>query len=197
MSDIIEIPNFVSRLYADGIEQRIVGPKTGFEWHYQNNVTRYLDQVDGVEDHNSGFFHMVYYEDSWSRDDIYHFLLPLFLQIEQSAGIPINKLHRMRMGMLVNNKKSDHDEPHIDFDFPHYTACYYVNDSEGDTVIFNEEYKGIRDANGDIIKPGSFSIKHRCSPEKGKICIFPGSHYHASSKPTRDIPRVVLTINFS
>lgn len=195
MSDIIEIPNFISPDYAQALEDRIIGPETGFQWHYQKNVTRYMDRVDGVEEHNSGFFHMVYIEGEHSRDDIFNLMLPLVYQIPASTGLAINKLHRMRLGLLLNNKKSDHDEPHVDYDFPHYTACYYLNDSEGDTVIFDQQFE--EDEEGNVGIHEVYTIKHRCSPEKGKICIFDGSHYHASSKPTRDIPRVVLTLNFS
>lgn len=184
---VIEIPDFVNNQYAEYIENHIL--REGFPWFYQKNVTRYRDEVDCDEDHNSGFYHMIYLDDTIGTHETYNLLIPLILSIEEKTGIKLNKLHRMRLGLLINNSKGLHDQPHIDFDFPHYTACYYVNDSEGDTFVFNETYSEQQ--------PETFSIKHRSSPQRGKLTLFDGSHYHASSKPKHDIPRIVLTVNFS
>ena len=35
-------------------------------------------------------------------------------------------------------KEFIHD-PHIDFDFPHIASIYYVNDSDGDTIFYNQK----------------------------------------------------------
>ena len=71
---------------------------------------------------------------------------------------------------------------HIDQQFPHIVALYYINDADGDT-IFCDEY--------DLSK-----IIHKETPKRGKCVIFDGLHaYHASSSPTKNI-RMTLNINY-
>ena len=55
---------------------------------------------------------------------------------------------------------------------------YYVNNSDGDTVIYD---------NKKLV---------RVKPEAGKILMFDGSLYHASSRPTKNKLRKVVNINF-
>ena len=71
------------------------------------------------------------------------------------------------------------DEKHIDFNFDHYVCLYYINDSEGDTIIFDDEGKELK----------------RVTPKKGRIVFFEGSMYHCSSRPSTKT-RAILNINF-
>ena len=57
------------------------------------------------------------------------------------------------------------------------TAIYYVNDSDGDTLIFENDYTGE--------DPGPLRILKRVTPKAGTLIIFPSKLYHASSSPTK------------
>lgn len=71
---------------------------------------------------------------------------------------------------------------HIDQQFPHIVALYYVNDADGDTIFCDEHDHS--------------KIIHRETPKRGKCVIFEGLHaYHASSSPTKNI-RMTLNINY-
>ena len=71
---------------------------------------------------------------------------------------------------------------HIDQQFPHIVALYYINDADGDTIFCDEHDHS--------------KIIHRETPKKGKCVIFEGLHaYHASSSPTTNI-RMTLNINY-
>ena len=71
---------------------------------------------------------------------------------------------------------------HVDQQFPHIVALYYVNDTDGDTIFCDENDHS--------------KIIHRETPKKGKCVIFEGLHaYHASSSPTKNI-RMTLNINY-
>jgi hypothetical protein len=65
---------------------------------------------------------------------------------------------------------------------------YYVNDSDGDTFLFDEFQK-------DTI-PLNFNILERISPKKGKGIFFESDRYHASSNPKHTSIRLVLNFNF-
>ena len=84
----------------------------------------------------------------------------------------------------------------------HYTACYYVNDSDGDTMIFDQRLSdtGITDFTEynlvEYVKRTTFTVAGQCSPKKGRVCIFDGTQFHASTKPNIHDKRVVITVNF-
>ena len=65
-------------------------------------------------------------------------------------------------------------------------GLYYLNDSDGDTVIFDQTEES-----------SSYTVKKRVSPEQGKFICFDGKHYHASTCPKMFTKRLVLTVNFS
>ena len=62
----------------------------------------------------------------------------------------------------------------------HYVCLYYVNDSEGDTIIFDNNKKEIQ----------------RITPKKGRIVFFDGSLEHCSTRPSTRT-RAVLNFNFT
>jgi len=75
---------------------------------------------------------------------------------------------------------------------------YYLNDSDGDTYIFNETNDQFSvEYDRDVVSKNSFTIKQTISPKKGRIVIFPGQYYHASSYPKKSIFRSVLNVNLS
>ena len=71
-------------------------------------------------------------------------------------------------------------KPHTDLTIPHMVCLYYVNDSDGDTIFYND--------NGSILK--------KVSPKKGRIALFDGSIKHSAGQPTKN-ERIVINICFS
>lgn len=67
-------------------------------------------------------------------------------------------------------------------------AIYYISDSDGDTILFNEFYENNIDTN-------KKTIYKTISPKKGRLVLFQGNRYHANSWSTEK-ERVILNINF-
>jgi hypothetical protein len=67
-------------------------------------------------------------------------------------------------------------------------AIYYITDSDGDTILFNEFYK-------DDFDTTKKSIYKTISPKKGRLVLFDGHRYHANSWPTKK-ERIILNINY-
>jgi len=91
------------------------------------------------------------------------------------------KIFRAKANLLTqyqNNKKEYYDTPHVDSYFPHYVLLYYVNDSDGDTILFKNR-----------------KIWKRVSPKKNRLLMFNHKMLHASSHPIEAIARVVLNYN--
>ena len=84
----------------------------------------------------------------------------------------------------------EYDNPHVDVKFEHLVVLYYVNDSDGDTFIFD---KTLNDT--PTIKPNTkFEVIKRITPKKGRAIIFDGNRYHSSSCPTIGV-RCILNFN--
>lgn len=84
--------------------------------------------------------------------------------------------------------KGRYQMPHIDDDREHKVFLYYVNDADGDTIMFNELYKGYG--------PEEFTIRETVSPAMGKAVVFDGNNFHAPSAPIATPFRCVINIDF-
>lgn len=71
------------------------------------------------------------------------------------------------------------------------TGIYYVNDSDGDTLIFNEEESDL-DENGN----NNLTILEKISPKKGRLVLFNGKKIHVGSHPTEHNNRIVINFNY-
>ncbi len=86
--------------------------------------------------------------------------------------------------------KKEYDNPHIDINYDHLVCLYYVNDTDGDTFLFDKTKKQIPH----LTKDTKLEIIKTVSPKKGRVVLFDGSRYHSSSAPTQDI-RCIINFN--
>jgi hypothetical protein len=104
-------------------------------------------------------------------------------------GIEIKETLRIKANILNKTDKQNHiHPPHVDMTTPHMVLLYYVNDSDGDTVIFDQAY------NSEEIP--ELTINRTISPKAGAAILFDGLKYHSSSSPKNTKERIVLNINF-
>ncbi len=196
MSDIIVIDNVIPVDYQTHLETLM----TSFEFPWLFNKYMVSGDEDFKDDPNNhpGFNHF-FYEQSKPLSNFFNLIYPLVLSITSQTGVPFNQLIRMRANLTLSNPGStqDHHMPHIDSFFPHWNAIYYVNDSDGDTVIFNETNETYDSGQEDIlkIKHGEFTIKQRITPKRGRLVAFPGKYYHSSSPVRNNRYRCVINMN--
>jgi len=79
-----------------------------------------------------------------------------------------------------NGNLDSHNKPHYDQEEDHYVGLYYVNDSDGDTWLFDKDEK----------------VKVRVSPKKGRWLFFRGNLLHAASHPIKKWKRLIINIDF-
>ena len=129
----------------------------------------------------------------FNSDDIDPLYLSHYIQLHlnyQYGVIPI-KLKSNLQVPAPNPNKYLHNTPHIDIEdnIPNaYTLIYYVNDSDGDTIIFNEMYNQSPNK--------KFTINQRITPKMGKAVIFPTHQFHCGSNPINTKARIVINYNF-
>jgi len=193
--NIYEIENIIPIDYQNHIEKIMLG--SNFPWYYNPSLVSPDQEFSQRADNHQGFNHL--FLEAGKISPHFESLYPLVLSITSQPCIVSNNLVRMRANLTLNSAGSslEHHLPHIDSFFPHYVAIYYVNDSDGDTIIFNETNDSYDSGDADInkIKTGPFTIKRRVTPKKGKVLIFEGKYYHTSSWPTVNKCRSVININ--
>jgi len=195
MSDIQIIDKVIPQGYADQIEEDVLAIK--FPWYYINDVT------NKNYGNNSGLTHLAFNFGN-EPSEWFPFIMPIVYSITESAGHTLDQLLRIRVGCLsqTHELNYDYNTPHLDFTMPHYTACYYVNDSDGDTVLFNQTLQDMNttniteDALYEYVAKTNFTIAQRANPVKGRLCVFDGLRFHASTKPKQHDRRIVITVNY-
>jgi len=196
--DIIVIDNVIPKDYSDQILRLMTGWDLG--WVFNQSMVSPDDDFQNQEDNHAGFNHF-FFEDNEPKSQHFNFIYPLVLSITSNTKVPVNRLIRMRANLTLPNKTSklDWHMPHIDSFFEHWNAIYYVNDCDGDTVIFNETNDNYSSGEDDIvrIKNGNFTVKQRVEPKQGRVVVFPGKYYHSSSWARDSKFRCVININLS
>jgi hypothetical protein len=104
-------------------------------------------------------------------------------------NIEYDKVNRTRSNttFLCNEKRPS--IPHVDDHYYHLVLLYYVNDSDGDTLLYKNRYN--RQENNEMI------IDERISPKAGRAVLFTGDTYHSFFYPNKHDIRSVININIS
>jgi hypothetical protein len=196
-NDIITTKKLLPQGYADAIEQEV--SRNSFPWNYVDNVTFNTGSNNDIG--QPGLSHLALDSLIGIQSEYLAFFKPIIYHLQElHNGNVIKQLLRLRIG-LINRMQSENNVniPHVDFMIPHYTACYYVNDSDGDTVIYNEMLEsGTTEENiQKFVESKNFTIASTCSPRKNHAVIFNGHRYHSSSHPLVNKKRIVMTINYT
>lgn len=105
----------------------------------------------------------------------------MLLCMSDKAQLDPNLIHRVRFGMYLPIANPPlHNNIHVDMFEPHTVCLYYVNDCDGDTFFFDN----------------SRQIVDRVTPKKGRMVMFNGLTFHASSMPVNSNYRISLNINY-
>lgn len=183
----LEINNVIDQEYQDRIYNLVTDIQ--FPWHFMEDTT--YEKITDKASSTPVFGHLVYHP-SQAQNPYADFFTPLVNAIAEQANMELKIVHRIRLGFLLNTKYTYSGSPyqyntvHRDMEIPHWTAVYYLNDCDGSTVIFRETEVSEK-----------YYPLHRSEPKKGKVVVFDGRHYHASTCPKIFNKRIACTINFS
>jgi 2-oxoglutarate-Fe(II)-dependent oxygenase superfamily protein len=190
---LVQIDNVIPKPYQDQLEAEA----SALGWYFHNETAR---PGVGFARTFGGFFHMAF--DAASPvpvvSAINALLVPLLFVSVDKANLKFNDLIRVRLGMFPQTElDAPFHNPHADFYTPHLVGLYYLNDSDGDTVVFNETSDAVSlEQSVKYANDGRFTEQVRISPRKGKMVFFDGRHYHASMHPKTHSHRMVVTFNF-
>ena len=195
MHNILILDDVVDKQTQDLIEETIFSPET--QWTFGRTVFYHSHEEVNKEhkDKILGFTKSLNrIDDNFTVPDFDLYTKPLYATANK-IGAQINSVLTSRIQLqLPLNRKEKYGIPHIDGvrEFPFMVAIYYVNDSDGDTVLFKQT---THNTTPDVVKSGLIDIEQKIPYKKGRIVVFDGSIYHASGRPTNDA-RCIINYNF-
>ena len=185
---ILVFDDIIDLEYQERIKNILTGERTFegyfFPWYFTQDVTR---QKDKNSQKRSAFFHGYVVSDDddtmGTIDSPFHYL---FVSLIENA---CNKIDRKNVSVIkgrsflqlpINFKGEREDTPHVDIVDDHFVMLYYVCDSDGDTIIYNEQEKS-----------DSYTVQKKITPKQGRVVLFDGSYYHTAEQPLNNIRCVV------
>jgi hypothetical protein len=161
----------------------------GKEDPFFDHYSKLTQNINIVE--NGQFVHSVL-DEGVIVSNLHGLLYPVLYQFADKAGITVNAITRIKINLLLRDKtfkEFNYNFPHSDRGNGEKVFIYYVNDSDGDTVMFNEydDYKTI---------PDTFTIVDRITPKKGTGVFFEANRFHASCNPAISQHRYIINYNF-
>ena len=189
--DIIEKP------YQELIKETLIGgdaPPTidkveeDFPWYYTSDITDATH--DGPFQGRFGFCHQYVNVEDGIISNFHNLFLGLIKNSCKKINVKkVDVLQgRSFLSTPTNIPKDDVDTPHVDLVAPHFVMLYYVCDSDGDTIIYNEKTKFDDCGPDDEMK---FTMKKKVSPKQGRVVLFDGRHFHTAEQPNHNLRCIV------
>jgi len=130
------------------------------------------------------FVFLNYHKGLDDTKDPNHYLFKTILYfLENQLSQEIDELLRIKTNILLKNHNDGdfHNTPHYDLDVPNYkSVIYYVNDSDGPTYFFDNEY----------------NVIEKVYPKQGRMVLFDSETIHAGSNPVSNDYRIVINYIF-
>ncbi|MGA1049695.1 MAG: 2OG-Fe(II) oxygenase [Minisyncoccia bacterium] len=149
---------------------------SNFQWYYNKNCT--TEGKDGIFQ----FVHVIANEQGYLSPE-YDKIKPLLYFFEMHTGLKVKGIRRMKANLLtqrdlsydVNFLGTHTDVSLAENDFVSF--IYYVNDSDGDTVLYNSD---------------KTEIIERASPKAGSCFWFKSNQFHNATPPKDHQTRIVI-----
>ena len=178
MEKFIEIhDNILPQPLEDYIEKLITddGKGMGMPFVFMKGLT------SGVEENifDFGWSHLLY-SPQVHDSDYSSSINQILYYLGMYKKLNISQITQSRIFFQTPSLSPGPQQPHNDSTNPHLVCLYYVNNSDGDTIFFDDFNKEIK----------------RISPKKGRIAFFDGSIKHCGSRPTKS-HRITVNFNFT
>ncbi len=207
MESPIIIDNCIPKTLQDMIEREVFS--LHLPWYFLDNITFSGKKFDDkILTTNYGFNHTFVSIERNEVMPIHTLFFPIISCALEKLKLPYdtNRFYGGRLFLqLPDGNPNRHNNPHIDREQPHWVFLYYVNESDGDTILFDKttldispsEYNlRMKQNNFNSYIESAFKVSERITPKKGTCIIFDGARYHASSSPTVN-KRCVVNINYA
>ena len=166
------VDNFLSAEQHSAILRLFTDGSNPLPWYWMDSTSGEEGGETSVA-YEYGFYHLAFH-DGEVLSNSFQTIVPALDKAE------VETLYRVRFGMQTNIGSSGHHGTHTDMQVPHTTLLYYIGESDGDTVFFDD--------NGEVV----FTNPHTTN----QAVIFDGSILHASSPPMNYARRLTMNVNY-
>jgi hypothetical protein len=182
------IDNFLTKSYHKEILDTL--SDANFPWYYNDNISK--RDLNGGSPYESGFSHIFVNRFSGGQRDTFYatFMKPMFHQIMDCVGA--DSIVRGRADMTMATPNNYEHAPHVDFSFKNIATVFYVNNSDGDTVF----YENKKHLEGDVFNRKDLKIIDRVSPKPNRLVIFDGHSPHTGCSPKKYKNRILINSNY-
>lgn len=179
INDIIVIDDVINKTYQHAIENVLL-EEMGPHWYLLDDIAY---PSPAVKECRPGLVHPMF-DKNGIISPLYNLVLPMVFESTTKINFKFGDVLRGRAFIQFPSDTNHSNHPHIDTNTPHLVCLYYVNDSDGDTIIYEETADDIQNLPG--LDTSMLTIKQRVSPKKGRVVLFNGRRYHNSSTPTKN-----------
>jgi hypothetical protein len=190
-------------------QNEIITNLRNMPWYWRPQIAEYspeiyVDKANPFEDPRVtdafAFVH-VCYEDGNVKSEFYQYFKPILRFLEFKLNIQITELIRLRLRLssqIPNHTLNHYNPPHVDLmsTDPFKTFVYYVDDSDGDTVIFNKRYESTTQPTTLTKNEPDLKPIFTSTPRKGEGVYFDGLQYHAGNSPVNYKSRCIINFDF-
>jgi len=190
MDNVKIIDNFLTKSYHEKILELLSGPNFG--WGYSDCITgtevARVAQPEPSQHNEYGFGHSFWTENKGPDSEYAYFIEPLLYQILDVTNRDL--IFRARADMLTWTGKKEFIHPaHVDFVIPHTASVFYVNESDGDTILYNVKID-------DVANYKDLKEYGRVSPKANRLVLFDGDTLHTGCSPTKHKSRIIINSNY-
>lgn len=195
------IESFLPKSYQNELENLINDP-SGFQWYFYDKIA--IEYGEPMNFKNPkiinpiGLSHTLIDSGNvtsghWDR------IRPVLLFLEYHENFEIKRILRVRVRRTMRDPNIDStmfNPPHIDLPNaePYKTLIYYVSDSDGDSVFFNERYDPSQ--RQPTLRDEDVTECFRYTPVKGNGVLFDGHQYHSGNSPVEYLHRTIINFDF-
>ena len=189
--DVVVVDDLVSPTYREWLISFI--KDENLMWHRKDGAI----MEDRQSDPRNGFcnFHYLFEGDKGGNvSPLCNAFVPLALNAMDI--VQCYHLMRMRINCVPNMFQNVVQLPHIDsYVQDSWNVVYYIDDSDGDTIIYNERTLNDYDYHK-YLEKDDFTVCRSVTPKKGRAVMFKGDMFHSSTTPSTGW-RPVVNINLS
>ena len=187
------IDDFLDESYFDFIVNEVMGDDN-FPWYYSEDSTYRNTKtysVNGEVKSTQGFSNVLVVDDK-THGRLGDLVYPFALKVKSYLGA--KKILRVRADMCLQNPQGAVHGPHVDYPGKfHYSSILYLNETDGNTFIFNERDPGSQVDGKNI---SHFSIKETIQPKPNRLVVFDGRYIHSGCSPKEHKCRKLLNSNY-
>jgi hypothetical protein len=197
------IDNIIPLSYQNHINS-LINNGTEFPWFFGTSINHNPNNTTYTDKNTTdapGMGHVVVHPETGQPNSfLYPHVLPILFFLEEKTGVKVKEIKRIRVRKTVpvpGHTLEKYTPAHVDLaqSEDYKSLVYYVDDSDGDTVLFDTEYDSEK---GDTVLFNNDRKQIvRVAPKKGRGFLFKGKIFHSGNCPVNFKERTIINFDFT